>query len=289
MRNLIFLIVVGVLMGSETHDKKELDNVFYAFENSVRLLRKVPKGAEAQAEYIKELGFDGLGSHFSRDYFVDRKAYDRVGLNMSEFYWDMKIDSAGNITNKEVVTDMIKDSKDRNLLLSIVLRFKNDNQKIGDSMVVKCLQELADFSAPYGVKLAIYPHYTNYCETTEHSLRLAKMANRKNVGAIFNLAHLLRAEGPIGWEQKLLDALPHLFMISINGADIDGKEFDRLILPLGEGTFDTYKLVKLAKDNGYNGPFGLQCANSKLESKSYLTKSINAWRAYQKRYAEEAN
>jgi len=51
--------------------------------------------------------------------------------------------------------------------------------------------------------LAIYPHYTNYCETFEHTIRLAKMANRKNVGAIYNLCHLLKVEGATGWEQKL--------------------------------------------------------------------------------------
>ena len=118
------------------------------------------------------------------------------------------------------------------------------------------------------------------------------MANRKNVGTIYNTCHLLKVEGQKGWEQKLLDALPYLYMISINGADTGNTKemgFDRLILPLGEGTFDTYKLVKLAKDNGYNGLFGLQCYNIKKDCELALTISMNTWRAYQKRYAEEAN
>lgn len=290
MRYLILLTVVAVMMmGCERSDKKELDNVFYAFNNSVRSLRNTPKGVDTQAEFIKKLGFDGLGGHFSKDYFVERKALDKVDLDMPEYYWAMKIDSVGNITNKQELNDIIKDSKDRNLLIAIVLRFKHDNQKTGDPMVVKSLQELADFSTPYGVKIAIYPHYTNYCETSEHSLRLAKMANRKNVGAIYNICHLLKAEGAKGWEQKLLDALPYLFMISINGADTGNTremEFNRLIQPLGEGTFDTYELVKLAKDNGYDGPFGLQCYNIKQDFEVALTKSITTWKEYQKRYAE---
>ncbi len=292
MRNLIFLTVVAVMMGCTTSDNKKLANVFYAFNNCVRTLPNAPERIEAQAKLIKKLGYDGLSGHFSTDYFVERKALDKIGMNMPEFYWAMKIDSVGNITNKQEVNDVIKDSKDRNLLIAIVLRFKHDNQKKGDPLVVKSMQEIADFAAPYGVKIAIYPHYTNYCETLEHSVRLAKMANRKNVGAIFNLCHFLKVEGMTGWEQKLLDAVPYLFMISIGGAETGNgntKEMDlgRFILPLGEGTFDTYKLVKLAKDNGYNGLFGLQCINIKQDFEVVLTKSMNTWEKYKERYANE--
>jgi len=77
-------------------------------------------------------------------------------------------------------------------------------------------------------------------------------------------------------------------MLSINGADTGNTkemEFNRLIRPLGEGEFDTYKSVKLAKDNGYNGLFGLQSAKNKEDCEVVLIKSMNTWRAYQKRYA----
>ena len=55
-------------------------------------------------------------------------------------------------------------------------------------------------AAPYKAKIAIYPHVGNYCETSEHSVRLAKMVNRPNVGAIFNTCHLLKKEGEEEWE-----------------------------------------------------------------------------------------
>ena len=100
--------------------------------------------------------------------------------------------------------------------------------------------------------------------------------------------HLLKVEGEEGWEEKLLTALPYLYMISINGADTGNTKemgWDQLIQPLGEGTFDTYKLVKLAKNNGFEGIFGLQCYNIKQDAEVALTKSMNTWRAYQKRYA----
>ena len=63
--------------------------------------------------------------------------------------------------------------------------------------------------------------------------------------------------------------------------------WDRLIQPLGEGTFDIYAVVKLLRDNDYDGLFGLQCYNIKQDCEVALSKSLNTWREYQKRYSEE--
>ena len=78
-------------------------------------------------------------------------------------------------------------------------------------------------------------------------------------------------------------------MISICGAESGNTQemgWDQLIQPLGEGTFDTYKLVKLAKDKGYEGPFGLQTYNIKQDAEVALSTSISTWREYQLKYRE---
>ena len=251
-----------------------------------------PEGMDAQAELIKKIGFDGFSGHISDDYFKRREALDKVGLEMPEVYWGINLDSLGNVSYKEGLKEIIKDSKDRGLVVALFSNLKSfqNNQEAGDPLLVKAVQDLADFAAPYGVKIAIYPHINNYCETLEHSVRLAKMTDRDNVGAIFNTCHLLKVEGEKGWEQKLVDAIPYLYMISINGSDSGNTKemgWDRLIQPLGEGTFDIYKLIKLAKDNGYEGLFGLQCYNIKQDCETALTQSMKTWRSYQKRYSEE--
>jgi sugar phosphate isomerase/epimerase len=125
----------------------------------------------------------------------------------------------------------------------------------------------------------------------EHSVRLAKMAKRDNVGSVFNLCHLLRKEGAEGWKRKLDESLPYLYMLSICGADAGNTTemgWKELIQPLGEGSFDTYALVKYAKDKGYEGPIGLQCYKIKQDAEVALAKSINTWKEYQKHYAEES-
>ena len=291
MKQILYFLLIASFLGCSTPEKG-LENTFYCFSNAANLPNS-PEGVEAQAHFFKQLGFDGWGGHYGAgDYFVRRAAIERAGLLLPEIYWNLDIDSSGMMTYKEGLKEAIADSKDCNLIVSFIIRaeaFQGD-QTTGDPLIVKAIQELADFAAPYGVKIAAYPHVNVYCETSEHSVRLAKMANRDNVGAIFNLCHLLKKEGEEGWEQKLTDALPYLYMISICGADSGNTKemgWDQLIQPLGEGTFDTYKLVKLAREKGYEGPFGLQCYNIKQDAEVALTTSITTWREYQKRYQEE--
>jgi sugar phosphate isomerase/epimerase len=107
-------------------------------------------------------------------------------------------------------------------------------------------------SRTLGVRFARHPLAGNYCGTLDHSVRLAIMTSQQNVGAIFNTCHLLKVEGEVGWDEKLLNALSHLYLISVNVADRGNTKkmnWNRLIRPLGEGSFDTDKLVKMAKDN----------------------------------------
>ena len=293
MRNLnvglIFLVSVFIFSCSA---KKELNNTFYCFNNGVRTLPNSPVGFDAQAALIKKIGFDGFSGHTSEDYFERRTSLDKAGIDMPEIYWGMSLTDEGEIIYKEEIKEIIKDSKNRDLLVALFLNAEKfmTNKTDGDKLFARGIQELADFAAPYNVKIAIYPHVNNYCEKSAHSIKMAKMINRDNVGVIFNTCHLLKVEGEEGWEDKALVALPYLYMVSINGADSGNTKemsWDRLIQPLGEGTFDTYKLVKLLKDNGYEGKFGLQCYNIKQDCEVALTKSMNTWRLYQEKYQNE--
>ncbi len=292
MKRILYILLIASFFGCSS-PKKEIGNTFYCFSNAGNL-PNAPEGLDASAAFFKELGYDGWAGHYGEgDYKARRAALDKIAMEMPEIYWNLKIESTGFWSYKEGLKEAIMDSGDRNLIVSLVVTAGafQENQEKGDPMVVKAVRELADFAAPYGVKIAVYPHVNVYCETLEHSLRLAKMADRDNVGAIFNLCHLLKKEGDDGWEQKLTDALPHLYMISICGADAGNTEemdWDQLIQPLGEGTFDTYALVKSALDKGYEGPFGLQCYNIKQDAKVAMTTSINTWNDYLNRYMNES-
>ncbi len=288
--NKVYLIVILIFIGACSTTERTLDNPFYAFNNCIRTLPNAPSEIETQVELIKEVGFDGFGGHVGDSYYPRRTALDKVGLTMPELYWGLSIDSVGNAIYQTGLNEIIRDSQDKNLLVALYtsVAFDKHNQQRWDSILVHELRELGEFAASFNTRIAIYPHLGNYCETIDHTLKVVQDVGLKNVGAIFNLCHLLKVEGEMGWEDKLLKSLPYLFMISINGADSGATKqmsWDRLIQPLGDGSFDTYHLVKLAKDHGYQGLFGLQCYNIKQDCRIALRKSMDTWKEYQRRYA----
>jgi sugar phosphate isomerase/epimerase len=284
----LILLVPAIIISCSR--EKELDNIFYCFNNG-SALPNAPVGFQGQAALVKQLGYDGLAGHTEDTYYELREAMDKVELDMPEIYIAMNI-VEGKISYHEALKGILEHSKDRDLLVALHLHadeFMN-NKTAGDELFVEGIRDLADFASPLNVKIAIYPHVNFYCETLEHAISLAKQINRKNAGITLNLCHLLKVEGQAGWEEKALAALPHLLMVSINGADAGKTKemgWDRLIQPLGEGSFDTYQLVKLLKNSGYDGKFGLQCYNIKQDCELALTKSINTWKEYKIRYKKE--
>jgi len=204
---------------------------------------------------------------------------------------DFKADGklAGNSLSE--IKEMIR-SSDKGAIIYFYIKNKSfmDDKESGDKMVVSLLRELADYSIPFDVKLCVYPHIGLYCETVAHSVKLAELVDRKNYGAAMNLCHLLKVEGTEGLDDKIKTFAPWLFAVNICGADKgDTRQYgwERLIQPLGQGSFNTYGLVKTLKDNGYDGPFGVQCYNLKGDVVKTLTQTMETWEGYKKRYAEE--
>jgi len=133
----IFLSLISI-HGMSQNANQQVSNVFYCFNNGVRTLLNPPQGMEAQAQLIKKLGFDGFAGHHSEDYFARREVLDKVSLAMPEAYWPIVIDEHGKATYKEGLYDIIKDSKDRNLLVALYVTADSftTNQEEGDQHLV---------------------------------------------------------------------------------------------------------------------------------------------------------
>jgi hypothetical protein len=83
-----------------------------------------------------------------------------------------------------------------------------------------------------------------------------------------------------------LDTRDRLFAVSTNGADQDGKGWDRLIMPLDQGSFSQARLLKALKKVGFKGP-GLQCYAVNGDKRANLENSIAAWRKALEQIADE--
>ncbi len=154
----------------------------------------------------------------------------------------------------------------------------------GDDLAVAAVREVADRAAEYGLSVALYPHTNNLIERVEDAVRIAVKSGRPNVGVTFNLCHWLRTDGT-DLESTLKLALPHLLVVTINGADTGGKDWGHLIQPLDAGTFNVEELLRELKRLGYRGPIGLQGYSvaevHKMEPAENLRRSMKAWKKFQ--------
>jgi sugar phosphate isomerase/epimerase len=155
----------------------------------------------------------------------------------------------------------------------------NGSAPNGDEIAVPVIREVADMAAQSGLKVALYPHYGMYAARVEDVLRLCEKAARPNVGIVFNLCHWLRSGDEANLNTCLKEALPHLLMVSINGADHEG-DWSRLIQTLDRGVFDVKGFVATLRGMGYQGPIGLQCYAIPGDPEENLTRSMKAWRSF---------
>ena len=151
----------------------------------------------------------------------------------------------------------------------------------GDTIVVPQLKQLLAYAKPKGVKVSLYPHTGFWAEQFEVCLRVANKVDDPNLGVTFNLCHWLKVEGSERDSLQLIkEALPRLNFITINGADTGDTQklgWDKLIQPLGRGSYDVGAFVAKTRAAGYRGPFGFQGFGIKMDSKELLKETMEGW------------
>jgi sugar phosphate isomerase/epimerase len=108
-------------------------------------------------------------------------------------------------------------------------------------------------------------------------VRIAEQVNRPNVGVTFNLCHWLRVTSSRDAKVVLEKAMPYLSVVSINGADTDGKDWKTLIQTLDRGTFDMKGFLETLRDAGYTGPIGFQGYAIGGDAYDNLKRTMAAW------------
>ncbi|MFM7182931.1 MAG: sugar phosphate isomerase/epimerase family protein [Verrucomicrobiales bacterium] len=250
---------------------------FFAMDTGTR--DAAHKTAEEQVALVKELGFAGLGPTYRgpEDLREVIAALDRHKLKMFALYVPLDIDSPEPIG--PAIRNAIEQLRDRDAVIWLFVKSKAQppSDPAGDAKAVPILREVADLAAQAGVRISLYPHFSDWLERFDHCVRLARQVERKNFGVTFNLCHWLKVEGN-DLDARLREALPYLTIVTINGADEDGKDWKKLIQPLDTGTYDVGKvLAKLAELN-WKGPIGLQHFGIGGDAKSNLGRSMKAWR-----------
>lgn len=262
-----------------------LTNPFFVLGNGVQ--GPAYPTPESQAALLKELGYDGIGPSGVEGVPEMLKAFDDEGLKVYALYVGANVD-----TDQPKYDPKLKDAiaalKGHGTYVWLYIRSRQHapSSTGGDRQAVKIVREVAEMAEQAGVKVALYPHVGFYVARVEDAVRIADQVDRPSVGVTFNLCHWLKQDGPTGMDERLQLALPRLFLVTINGADPEGN-WDRVIQTLDRGTFDVYGLLKTLKRLDYTGPIGLQCYAIPGDKRDNLVRSMQAWRGFSKRLAEE--
>jgi sugar phosphate isomerase/epimerase len=249
---------------------------FFAFDNGVG---RGNLTAEQQAEILGDLKFSGIGYTGTQNIPAMLAALDARGLKFYSTYVPV------NLQDNESAYDAslpaaIRQLKGRNAVLWIHVHGGPPSAADLDDRAVEVLRELSALAETSGVRIALYPHTGFYVATVADAVRLAKKVNRPNVGASFNLCHFLKLDSEQNIRQALEEAKPYLFLVSVNGADAGDTQamgWDRLIQPLGKGSFNIRGFLKTLKEIGYTGPVGLQCYGIRAKPREHLSESMKAW------------
>jgi len=231
---------------------------------------------KAQAEMLKELGYAGIGYTGFQGIPEMLKELDANGLRMFTVYISSEVNADGYAYEpglKEAAAALR--GRDTVIWAPISSKTFTPSSEEGDACAVAMLREMAD-TAP-SLRIALYPHTGCWLERVEDAVRVAKKVERKNVGVTFNLCHWLNAEKGKNMKPLMELAIPYLFVVTINGADMEGG-WDRLIQTLDRGTFDVAGFLKTLTSLGYTGPIGLQGYGIGGDVRENLRRSMDAWR-----------
>lgn len=243
---------------------------------------------ESQAKMMRELGYAGWAPIGVQNVPEMLKALDAQGLKMFALYVGANLDPDQPPYDpklKDVIHTL--EGRDTILWLYVLSKKHKPSSPDGDERAVTIIREIADLAAKAHLRVALYPHVGFYVARVEDAVRLARKIERPNVGVTFNLCHWLSLDHGKNMETLLRLAMPHLLLVTINGADSEGTGWDRLIQVLGRGDFDVYGFLKKLRKLGYKGPIGLQGYGLKGDVHENLRASMNAWQAYSARLAAE--
>jgi len=234
--------------------------------------------AKEQVEMVKELGYAGIGCTAGKGLSEMAEELDKNGLRLFTVYLGVNIDPDQQKYGPEL-KDTIEILKGRNgmLWLFVLSKKLKPSDSAGDPRAEEILREIAEMAAEANVRVALYPHTGFWVERIEDAVRVAKKVNRKNVGVTFNLCHWLMVDDEKNAESLIKLAMPHLFVVTINGADSGGKDWKTLIQTLDRGTFDMRGFLKTLSDSGYTGPIGFQGYGIGGDAHDNLKRTMNAW------------
>lgn len=279
MRLLLLSLTFGLCgCASSAQDGPE----FFAMDTAARL------APAENAALLAELGYAGLGGRPSSAR-AHAEALRTWGLKFYNAYHVARFDARDSALPADLaraVDDLA--GLDAVLWLAIQKVELGEGsallpvERAREAVVDATLRRLLDHAGPRKVLISLYPHAGFWGDRFETCLRAVERINDPRLTVTFNLCHWLKVDGGQADPLPLIRrALPRLEFVTINGADAGDTArmgWDRLIQPLGRGSYDVKAFVSGVRAAGYRGPFGFQGYGIKMEPEALLKETMAGWR-----------
>lgn len=244
---------------------------------------------------VKQMGFDGFGDS-ERTVLSNIPVLNHERLRLVNVYFVLDLDAGQPVLGEELRNKLDRLAENGPTTLWVAIQHVisptgpvSPSDVGGDELVVAKMKELNVYAHPRNLRIALYPHTRFWLERVDDAARIARAVNDPNLGITFNLCHWLKVEGDKDPAGTLRDNLPLLYFVTINGADggdTRSMEWNRLIQPLGEGSYDVVAFLSTLHASGYRGPIGLQGYGLAGDPSENLIKSFSAWKRLSKVFSD---
>jgi sugar phosphate isomerase/epimerase len=286
-----YLAVAAAVLGcgSYTHaeDSPAADPAFYAQACFYRADQRYPTLTD-QIKLLGELGYAGY-SHFGMDGVPEvLRAVEEHHLKLFQLYANVSVDPAVKAKYDPRLKEAIVTLKGRETMIGLLLGGKPPSTTEWDPQAVETVREIADLAAASNLRVALYPHQGSWIERVQDGVRVAKKTDRKNVGVVFSEVHFFLCDEEKNLEATLKSAAPFLYVVNINGTDGDeSRELARVLQPLDRGSFDNLKLLKLLRQQGYQGPIGFHGYMIQGDVRENLIHTMDGWKKLSERLRDD--
>ena len=230
-------------------------------------LRVLGEDEATQISKLKKIGFTGIAGGMWQQPGLDRlaKFQETIGDDESfkihagyiHFYFNRDLE-AQNAHLDKALKVLAKSNSALWLLVS-----GRGEEEVPREEFVAFLHSLAERGKAAGVEVVLYPEWggpghDSIIKTAEEALSLIKEVESDNLFVTLHLCHELKAGNGDRLDEIAAKIKPWLRLASINGAENDAAEeldgWERTLMPLTEGSYDTSKLLKALKSIDYEGP-----------------------------------
>lgn len=240
----------------------------YAFDNG--LDGPDVSSVESKVALLKKLGYTGMTDQMGRQRLPEvLAALDKQGLEFASYYCTPSVEEPLDPRFADAIA-LMKGRRARIEIAFASRKFK-PSDPAADTLATDMLKRIADLAAESGPLISVYPHKGMWSERVDDGVRLARKVNLKTVGTNLNLVHWKWVPQPRALEEVLLEAVPFLKLVTINGLDKDR------IVSLADGDYDVGAFLATVKKAGYTGPIGLQGYSIKGPSETHLKRSMDKW------------